>query len=234
LIKGRASSRIVFILCAMSFILYIDRVNLATAAGPIQREFGLTNTELGVAFSAFAWSYAVFQIVGGWLGDRFGLRITLALCALIWTVTTALTGFVGGLISLVFVRMVLGIGEGATLPTSARAISNWTPKSQRGFVQGLTHSFSRRGNALTPPMVAALVTALSWRASFRVLSGISAVWAVVWLYYFRDDPRARGYHTSRTQSSPGPGAACRSQAGPCAVGQTAPPHDAERPSKTWG
>jgi sugar phosphate permease len=192
LIKGKASSRIVFILCAMSFILYIDRVNLSTAAGPIQKEFGLSNTELGIALSAFAWSYAVFQIIGGWFGDRFGPRITLALCALIWTITTALTGFIGGLTSLVFVRMVLGIGEGATLPTSARAISNWTPKSQRGFVQGLTHSFSRFGNAVTPPIVAALVTTLSWRASFWVLSGISAVWAVIWLYYFRDDPRAHG------------------------------------------
>ncbi len=192
MIKGKASTRVLFILCAMSFILYIDRVNLSTAAGPIQKEFGLSNTELGIALSAFAWSYAVFQILGGWLGDRFGPRITLAICALIWTVTTALTGFIGGLASLVFVRMLLGIGEGATLPTSARAISNWTPKSQRGFAQGLTHSCSRLGNAITPPIVAALVTALSWRASFWVLSSISAVWAVVWLYYFRDDPRAHG------------------------------------------
>jgi sugar phosphate permease len=156
-------------LCAMSFILYIDRVNLSTAAGPIQKEFGLTNTELGIALSAFAWSYAVFQIIGGWLGDRFGPRITLALCALIWTVTTALTGFIGGLTSLVFIRILLGIGEGATLPTSARAISNWTPKSQRGFAHGLTHSCSRLGNAITPPIVAALVAALSWRASFWLL-----------------------------------------------------------------
>jgi sugar phosphate permease len=189
MVKGKASIRVLSILCAMSFILYIDRVNLATAAGPIQREFGLTNTELGIALSAFAWSYAVFQIIGGWFGDRFGPRITLALCALIWTVTTALTGFIGGLVSLVCVRLALGIGEGATLPTAARAISNWTPKSQRGFVQGLTHSFSRLGNAVTPPIVALLIATFSWRATFWVLSSISAVWAVVWLFYFRDDPR---------------------------------------------
>jgi sugar phosphate permease len=173
----------------MSFVLYIDRVNLATAAGPIQMEFGLSNTQLGIAFSAFAWSYAVFQIVGGRLSDRFGPRMTLTVCALIWTVTTILTGFVGGLVSLVFVRLVLGIGEGATLPSSARAISDWTPRSQRGFAQGITHSFSRLGNAITPPVVAALVTAFSWRASFWALSSLSAVWAMIWLYYFRDDPR---------------------------------------------
>lgn len=190
MLKNKASARVLFILCAMSFILYVDRVNLSTAAGPIQKELHLSNTELGVALSAFTWSYAVFQIIGGFIGDRFGPRATLAICAAIWTVTTAATGFVTGLASLIAIRVVLGVGEGATLPTSARAISNWTPRAERGFVQGLTHSFSRFGNAVTPPIVAALIVALSWRASFWILSGLSAVWMVLWLWYFRDDPRA--------------------------------------------
>ncbi len=187
--KITASQKVLAILCVMSFILYVDRVNLSTAAGPIQKELGLSNTELGLALSAFSWSYAVFQIIGGWFGDRFGPRVTLAACAAIWTVTTIATGFIGGLASLFIVRLILGVGEGATLPTAARAISNWTPKGQRGFVQGLTHSFSRFGNAVTPPIVAALILTLSWRASFIVLGGLSAVWVVVWLYYFRDSPR---------------------------------------------
>jgi sugar phosphate permease len=195
--KGFASRNVLLILCAMSFILYVDRVNLSTAAGPIQKELGLTNTELGIALSAFSWSYAIFQIFGGWVSDRVGPRKTLAICAGVWTITTVATGFIGGLASLFLVRLVLGIGEGATLPTSARAISNWTPKAERGFVQGLTHSFSRLGNAVTPPIVAALITAFSWRASFWVLGGLSAVWMVVWLWYFRDDPRA---HPSITQA----------------------------------
>lgn len=196
MIKNKASARVLFVLCAMSFILYVDRVNLSTAAGPIQKELGLSNTALGVALSAFTWSYAVFQIVGGFISDRFGPRATLAACAAIWTVTTAATGFITGLASLIVVRVLLGIGEGATLPTSARAISNWTPRAERGFVQGLTHSFSRLGNAVTPPIVAALIVALSWRASFWILSGLSAVWLVVWLAYFRDDPRAHPHITT--------------------------------------
>lgn len=187
--KFTVSTRVLLTLCAMSFILYVDRVNLSTAAGPIQKELGLSNTELGFAFSAFSWSYAVFQIIGGWIADRFGPRLTLAACAVLWTATTIATGFIGGLASLFAVRLVLGIGEGATLPAAARAISNWTPKEKRGFVQGLTHSCSRLGNAVTPPIVAALVVTLSWRASFFVLGGLSAVWVVVWLAFFRNDPR---------------------------------------------
>lgn len=187
---GAASRTVLALLCAMSFILYVDRVNLSTAGGYIQKDFGLSNTELGWAFSAFAWTYAIFQIVGGWISDRRGPRSTLAICAAVWTVTTIATGFATGLASLFIVRLILGIGEGATLPTSARAVSNWCPKPERGFVQGLTHSFSRLGNAVTPPIVALLITWFSWRASFWILGGLSGIWMVVWLIYFRDDPRS--------------------------------------------
>ena len=187
--KGTASRTVLALLCAMSFILYVDRVNLSTAAGPIQRELGLSNTQLGLGLSAFTWTYAVFQIIGGRISDRLGPRITLTVCALIWTVCTVTTGFIGSLASLFAVRLALGVGEGATLPTAARAISNWTPRTDRGFVQGLTHSFSRLGNAITPPIVAALIIWFSWRASFWLLGIISAVWMVLWLSYFRDDPR---------------------------------------------
>ena len=184
-----ASGMVVTILCAMSFILYVDRVNLSTAAGPIAKELGLTNTQLGIALSAFTWTYAIFQIVGGAIADRLGPRRTLAVCALIWTATTVATGFIGSLFSLIVVRTILGVGEGATLPAAARAVSNWTPKSRRGFVQGITHSSSRLGNAVTPPIVAALVTAFSWRASFWVLGVLSFVWVLVWWFYFTDSPR---------------------------------------------
>ena len=83
-----------WLLCALSFILYVDRVNLATAAGAIKAELGLSNTELGIAFSAFAYSYAICQIGGGWIADRFGARITLIGCGLIWVVSTFTTGLV--------------------------------------------------------------------------------------------------------------------------------------------
>ncbi|KAF1046473.1 MAG: putative sulfoacetate transporter SauU [Herbaspirillum frisingense] len=113
------------IFCAMSFILYLDRVNLAAAAGPIKDELGLSNTTLGVAFSAFGYTYAVFQIIGGWFADKLGAKKTLIVCGSIWVVATIATGFVSGLASLVLARLLLGIGEGAALPAQARAIANW-------------------------------------------------------------------------------------------------------------
>ncbi|HEX3953210.1 MAG TPA: MFS transporter [Stellaceae bacterium] len=188
-LRSRGTRRFLLVLCIMYFILYVDRVNLAGAAGVMQKDLGLSNTELGVAFSAFNYSYAAFQVVGGWIADRYGSRWTLAVCALIWAVTTLLTGAVGGLASLFAVRFVLGMGEGATLPAATRAMASWMSPKLRGVAQGITHSASRLGAAVTAPVVAFLITSLSWRWSFVVLASLSAAWAMLWLWWFRDDPR---------------------------------------------
>jgi MFS family permease len=174
----------------MYFITYIDRVNVSTAATAFKTELGLSNTQVGFVFSAFAYPYLLFQIAGGWLSDRFGARRTLTVCALIWAAATIATGFAGGLVSMVIARFFLGFGEGATFPTATRAMANWTAPSDRGWAQGITHAFSRLGNTITPPLVALLIGLVSWRGSFFILGVASFLWVVVWLIYFRDDPRS--------------------------------------------
>lgn len=176
------------LLCVMYFITYVDRVNIGTAATVMQKDLGLTHTQLGFVFSAFAYPYLMFQVLGGWVGDRFGPRQTLFWCGLIWALATILTGFVGGLTTLFLARFMLGFGEGATFPTATRAMQNWTPSGKRSFAQGLTHAFARLGNAVTPPVVAALMLALTWRGSFVILGIISLLWGVVWITYFRNEP----------------------------------------------
>jgi MFS family permease len=173
----------------MYFITYLDRVNIATAATAIKIDFGLNNTELGRVLGAFGLSYALFQIIGGWLGDKFGPRLTLFVCAIVWSLATVATGLVGGFVSLLAVRFVLGLGEGATFPTATRAMSNWFGPTQRGFAQGLTHSFARAGNALAPPIVVGIMVVMGWRPAFVILGGVSLIWAFIWVWYFRDDPR---------------------------------------------
>jgi MFS family permease len=184
-----ATSMVLFLICLMYLITYIDRVNISTAAIVFRKELNLTNAEYGWIFSAFAYTYAMFQIIGGFVGDRFGPRRTLGICGAIWAVATLATGLAGGFWSLVLARLLLGLGEGATFPTATRAMSNWTRAGWRGFAQGITHSFARLGNAFAPPLVAYLILAWSWRGSFVVLGIASLVWVVVWFLYFRDNPR---------------------------------------------
>src|SRR6516164_6581088 len=149
-----ATNTVLFLLCAVYLITYVDRVNISTAAGAMKGELHLNNTELGFAFSAFAYPYAVFQIIGGWVGDRFGARRTLFASGLIWASATILTGLAEGFRSLVLFRVLLGFG-----------------------------------NAATPPIVAALIISLTWRGSFMVLGAVSLVWVLIWVWYFRDDPK---------------------------------------------
>jgi MFS family permease len=182
------SNTVLLILCLMYLILYVDRVNISTAAPLIKADLKLSNTELGLAFSAFAYPYALFQLIGGYIGDKFGARMTLAVSGIIVCVATAATGLVGGLATLFAARLALGIGEGATFPTATRAMAAWTPESRWAFAQGITHSFARIGNAVTPPLVALLVEVVSWRGSFVVLALISLVWVALWTWYFRDVP----------------------------------------------
>src|ERR1700741_4083770 len=186
--KPGASNRILLLLCLMYMILYVDRVNISTAAPFIKANLGLSNTQLGLAFSAFAYPYALFQLIGGYFGDKFGPRLTLCVSGLIVCVSTAAPGLVDSLLTLVIARVALGIGEGATFPTATRAMSTWTPERNWGFAQGITHSFARIGNAITPPLIALMVQFVSWRGSFVVLAFASFAWVLVWTYTFRDVP----------------------------------------------
>jgi len=165
-----ASNTVLTIICLMYLILYVDRVNISTAAPLIKADLNLSNTELGLAFTAFAYPYALFQLIGGYFGDRFGARLTLFVCGLIVCAATAATGAVGGLFSLFAARLALGIGEGATFPTATRAMAAWVPERSWGFCSG-HHAFMRtdrkRGD-----------TALDCRAGRArlVARGVSSSW----------------------------------------------------------
>lgn len=184
-----AVGRVFMLLCAMYFIMYVDRVNLSVAAPLLQAELKLSNTDLGFVLSAFGFCYVLFQVVVGWAGDRFGPRRTLAISGLVWSVGTLLTGLTGGFAGLMVSRLLVGLGEAGTIPTATRAITNWVPRLRHGFAQGFTHSAARAGGTLTPPLMVALIPLFGWRGAFVVLGLVSLAWVLAWSLYFRDDPR---------------------------------------------
>jgi MFS family permease len=177
------------LLCAMYFLYFVNRVSISTLAPVIKTDLGITNTQLGLVFSAFAIPYAVFQLIGGWVGDRLGARITLAACCAIVALSTILTSTASGVASLFAVRVALGFGEGAGFPTATRAMASWTSRGRWGFAQGIVHSFARIGNAVTPPLMAGLLLLSSWRGALVILGLATLVWPIVWAWFFRNDPR---------------------------------------------
>jgi sugar phosphate permease len=183
-----STNLVLFMVCLMYGLTYIDRINVNTAGPVFQKDLHLSTVQLGWVFSAFGWAYLALQVWGGWLSDRFGARLTLTVCGVIWAAATMLTGLVGSLTALILCRVLLGLGEGATFPTATRALADWMPAEKRGFAQGITHAFARLGNFFTPGLVAWLIKISSWRVSFIVLGGISLIWSLVWWFYFRDNP----------------------------------------------
>jgi MFS family permease len=184
-----ATNVVLMLLCAMYFITYLDRVNVSTAAAGFSKDFGLSKTEIGLVFSAFAYPYLIFQIIGGWVSDRFGARRTLIACGLVWAAATVLTGLAGGLASMLVARVLLGLGEGATFPAATAAMSRWVAKEKRGFAQGITHAAARVGNAAAPAAIVAVMATYGWRESFYACAIISFVWVALWAVTFTEYPK---------------------------------------------
>jgi MFS transporter, ACS family, glucarate transporter len=186
--RPRVSQVVLLLLCLMYFITYLDRVNVSTAAAGFGKDFNLGSTAIGLVFSAFAYPYLVFQIIGGWISDRYGARRTLIVCGTIWASATALTGMATGLASLLLARLALGLGEGATLPAATTAMSRWVPNGQRGYAQGITHAAARIGNAVAPTAIVFIMASHGWRASFYVCAIISFAWVALWALTFTEFP----------------------------------------------
>ncbi|HZQ96285.1 MAG TPA: MFS transporter [Candidatus Sulfotelmatobacter sp.] len=183
---------------AFAFVSYVQRMNISVAAELMMPDLGISKNEMGQVFSSFLWGYAIFQLPVGRLGDAIGPRITLALAALFWGLTTVLTGllprmFAAGsaalLIGLMAVRFVLGATEAATFPVGSRAIRNWTPPGERAFANSFMMAGSASAAAASAPLVSWLMVRFGWRPAFYITSLFAFAIAAVWYIAVRDDPR---------------------------------------------
>jgi len=170
-------------------ITYMDRVVISSAVPMIQSEFAFSLVTVGWILSSFRWGYALFQIPGGWLGDRIGPRKALTLIVCWWSIFTCATAFCWSAASMAATRFLFGVGEAGAFPIATRSLSRWMLPSERGYAQGVTHAGSRLGAALTPPLVVWLMASYGWRLPFLLFGALGVGWAAVWFYWYRDTPR---------------------------------------------
>jgi ACS family glucarate transporter-like MFS transporter len=189
--------RILALLAGFSFLSYLLRMNISVAQQYMAPEIGLSDIQIGQVFSAFMLGYALFQLPAGMWGDHRGPRFVLAVCGIGWAVATLLTGLIPGLVVrgtlasllvLLALRFLLGAGEAATYPVAARAVGNWFPVSDRAFSYAVVIGGATVGSAFTPPLVAALMQALGWRATFYVTSALPLFVSAAWWWQARDRP----------------------------------------------
>ena len=172
----------------LALITYIDRVGISVATPFIRQDLGLTTIQMGWALSAFGWAYAVFEIPGGWLGDKIGPRRVLMRIVIWWSVFTAATGWSWNASSLVVTRTLFGAGEAGAFPNLTRIFTTWLPVKERERAQAVLWLATRLSGAFTPLLVASLIAAIGWRRTFEAFGVIGVVWAVLFFWWFRDSP----------------------------------------------
>lgn len=189
---------ILALLFLTSVVTYIDRVNISVTARHMMPAFGLTDQQMGWIFSAFVVGYALFQIPGGWLADRWGARVVLTGALIWWSACTAFTamaatspladlfGIVG---ALMFVRFALGLGEAVALPSFNRAVANWMPVESRGVGIGIAIGGIGLGSAITPPIAAWVMVNWGWQTVFYLSTVIGLIMGILWWTLARNHPQ---------------------------------------------
>jgi len=169
-------------------ITYMDRVVISAAVPTIQKEYGFSLVTMGYIISSFRWGYALFQIPGGWFGDKIGPRRALTLIVGWWSIFTSLTAVAWSSVSMIVIRFLFGMGEAGAFPIATRSLSRWILPAERGFAQGITHAGSRLGAAMTPTLVVLVIANYGWRTAFVGFGMLGVIWAVVWYWYYRNTP----------------------------------------------
>src|SRR4051812_6455504 len=185
----RARYWVIVFAITLAVIQYIDRVCISQAAPFIIADLGLTTKQMGFVFSAFTFAYALFEIPGGWLGDKIGPRKVLMRVVLWWSFFTAATGWVRNLWTLLVTRFLFGAGEAGCFPNLAKMFTNWLPADERSRAVGVMWLSARWGGAFTPLLVVWVFSFMSWRHAFELFGAIGIVWAIWFYFWFRDNPR---------------------------------------------
>jgi MFS family permease len=172
----------------LAVITYVDRVSISFAAPSIQKDLGLTSVQMGWAFWAFGWCYALFEIPGGYLGDWMGPRKVLIRIVLWWSFFTAATGWAWSFLSLTVTRALFGMGEAGCFPNLTKTFTTWLPERERVRAQGIMWLSARWGGAFTPPLVALVMRLVGWRHAFEVFGGLGVAWAILFYVWYVNDP----------------------------------------------
>jgi ACS family glucarate transporter-like MFS transporter len=192
--SGRYRWVIIFLTFIIAAVSYLDRNNISIAASSIQKEFLLSNVQLGVLFSSFAFGYALMQPLAGYIADRFGAHRAIGVAMIWWSAFTVLTalapaGWAWSFGLLLAIRVMLGLGEAVIFPASNRLVAAWIPSKERGFANGMIFAGVGLGGAVAPLLITSIMLVLDWRWAFHTCAAIGVVLTIVWFAVGRNSPR---------------------------------------------
>lgn len=170
-------------------INYIDRGSLSIAAPLLKDELGISPNQLGVLLSSFFWTYSAFQILSGWLVDRFDVNWIIAVGFFLWSAATAATGLIQGFGMLIVLRLLLGVGESVAYPCYSKILAGHFAEQQRGLANSLIDAGTKCGPALGTLAGGLLMARFGWRPFFIAVGLASLLWLPLW---FKWMPRRQG------------------------------------------
>ncbi|HUY92944.1 MAG TPA: MFS transporter [Pirellulales bacterium] len=209
-----------------SFLLYLDRICLAEVLkyDSVKETLELTDVKIAWSLSAFFWSYALGQVPGGWISDRFGARLMMTIYILSWSLFTAMTGWAIGFVMLFGLRLSVGMAQAGAYPTSGGILSRWMPIGQRGMASSVVAFGGRLGGAVAPYSTSWLISVCrGWQAVMVLYGVVGAFVAAAFWIFFRERPAEHPRANAAEQAliaygrPAGAGAASAHRAGETAV-----------------
>ncbi len=176
---------IVALLFMATGLSFLDRQVLSLAIIKIKDEFHMTDVEYGWINTAFLLSYAIMFTLGGWLIDKFGTRVGLAVSVGLWSLSSAMHGLVQNTFQLGTARFFLGLGEGGAFPGAAKGVTEWFPQKERGLAMGIAIGGAALGAVIAPPLTVYMTALFGWRGTFIATGLIGGIWVLIWLILFR-------------------------------------------------
>src|SRR5438270_3492561 len=178
---ARTSANLLVLLLGIAiFLNYVDRGAIAIAAPRMKSELHLSAEAYGLAVSAFFWVYVPVQLFAGWLCDRFSVYKLLALGILIWAASTLMMATAGGFLSLLVLRVMLGVGESIAFPGANKIIARHVPADRRGVATSALAMGIALGPAVRTLAGGLIVASWGWRPMFLLFGALTLVWLLPW------------------------------------------------------
>ncbi len=177
----------------ITLVNFIDRSAISFVIEPLKKEFHFSDTQFGMILSAFGVGYILLTAVGGWLVDKWGVRIMWPIAAVAWSVCVGCLGFAAGFWGFIMLRFLLGVSEGPHFPAMTLSISRWLSPRERARALSLGLVAIPLSSVVGAPITSYLVADLGWRTMFFIISAAGILWAAIWYFFFTDNPKDSPY-----------------------------------------
>jgi MFS transporter, ACS family, D-galactonate transporter len=183
---GRVRLGILVLITLATMLNYLDRSVMGVAKPAMVEELSISPATMGFIFSAFSWTYALAQIPGGAVLDKFGVRLTYAASLILWSVATLAHGFMTSVAGLLGARLALGLAEAPCYPSNSRILNSWFPQNERARATGVYSVGQYVGLGFMLPVLAWIVANWGWRELFYIVGAIGVIYGFVWWIVYRD------------------------------------------------